>query len=247
MSRRKTNDEFKRELKEVHGDRFDLLSEYVNNCTKVKLKCNICGNVIEKMPSKLVTSSKEGCYICSKKNRYKTSDVLQKEIDSISPGEYTIVGKYIGSRKKIMVIRNDCNHTYDITPDNLLRGRGCPKCGIRQSHYMDIVERYLDDNNIHYVKEKTFEDCRFKRCLPFDYYIPSQNVCIEVDGEFHFNRKTKSFSLASSYEETKKRDAIKGSYCKRNKIKLIRLPFYLKDSFIDILDKELYVNTEITN
>jgi len=55
---------------------------------------------------------------------------------------------------------------------------------------MDIVEDYFERHNIAFEKEKRFDDCRNVRVLPFDYYIPDKNLCIEVDGEFHYPHAT---------------------------------------------------------
>lgn len=247
MSKKLTTDDFRLRLQAVHGDSFDILSEYVNNSTKIKLKCKKCGSIIMKIPSKMVTSSTEGCYVCSGKNRYKTTESLQAEVDGLYPSSFTILGEYKGSRTKLSVLRHKCGHIYDITPDNLLRGKGCPRCSIRQSHYMDIVERYFLSNNIKFEKEKRFQGCRNDRPLPFDYYIPDMNICIEVDGEFHFRENSIYTNKHASYERILKRDEIKTRFCLDNGIKLIRLPYYLESDFEKILDIELHVNTEITS
>lgn len=95
MSRRKTTEEFKEILSEKFGDQFEVLSEYVNNQTKVKMRCNHCGNIIYKRPGKMMSAENEGCYICSGKNHYKTKETLQKEVDEKYPNTYTIIGEYV--------------------------------------------------------------------------------------------------------------------------------------------------------
>lgn len=243
-----TTSEFKERLYNLYGDQFEVLSEYVNNVTKITLKCNHCGNVIQKAPVKMTGATREGCYICSKKNGHKTTDYFQKELNEKYPDTYIVLGEYVRARDPLLVQRKDCGHTYYASPDNLLRGKGCPKCSIKQSSYMDIVEEYLDNNNIEYVKEKRFDDCKNIRTLPFDYYLPRYNVCIEVDGEFHYsNSSVFKNSERGNYENVHKRDNIKTQYCKDNNIKLIRLPYYKKDIFSEILNTELHANTETTN
>lgn len=251
MSKRITTEEFKDRLYSLYGDRFTLLSEYTNNHTKVELICNTCGAHIFKRPCKMTNTTMEGCYVCAGKNSYKTKDALQHEADIKYPGRYLIIGEYVRARAPLRIMNNECGHEYNISPDNLLRGKGCPRCGMRQSSYMDIVEEYLSSNSIGYVKEKTFPGCRNIRSLPFDYYIPSLNICIEVDGEQHFERHTKSGKEIALNPQTKfskihQRDCIKTEYCKAAGIKLIRLPYYKVDEFSQILDSELHANTEIT-
>lgn len=247
--RKVTTSEFKERLETIYGDQFELLSEYVNNCTKVKLRCNKCGNIIYKRPAKMTGKEREGCYICSGKNHYKTKETLQKEVDKKYPKTYLILGDYVKAREPLLVKRIPCGHEYMISPDNLLRGKGCPKCGFRQSSFMDLTEEFLDSHSIYYIKEKIFDDCVNIRALPFDYYIPSSNTCIEVDGEFHYTKEDGGSSDVDSvkYKQCHKRDLIKTKYCKDNGINLIRLPFFEKDRFFEILEKELHVNTEITD
>ena len=48
---KKTTEQFIKEAKLIHGDEYDYsLVEYINNSTKVKIKCNSCGNIFEQRP-----------------------------------------------------------------------------------------------------------------------------------------------------------------------------------------------------
>lgn len=249
MSKRLSTSEFQERLDSIYGHgEFTVLDEYVTNNTKIRIKHNRCGSVILKAPVKMTGSSKEGCYVCSGKNHYKTKETLQAELDMRCPNEYTVVGEYVNSRTPLAVKRIKCGHIYNVSPDNVLRGKGCPRCSIRQSSYMNIVEEYLDNRGFHYEKEKTFDDCRSIRKLPFDYYIPSLGACIEVDGEFHYDLGHSAISDRKSamYKEVITRDEIKTRFCRNSGIRLIRLPYFEKDNFCRILDKELYDNTEVT-
>ena len=185
MSKKITTKEFQERLNNVFGNQFEVVSEYVANNVKIKIKCNKCGNVIEKVPVKMTGQDREGCYICSGRNHHKDKEVLQKEVDEKFQDTYLILGEYVKARQPLLVRNIKCGHDYMISPDNLLRGKGCPKCSLKQSSYMDMVEAYLEQNGIIYDKEKRFQGCKNIRCLPFDYYLPSLNCCIEVDGEFH--------------------------------------------------------------
>jgi len=112
---------------------------------------------------------------------------------------------------------------------------------------MDSVEKYLETHGVQYVKEKRFNDCKNIRPLPFDYYIPEKNICIEVDGEFHYPRNSLAINHESLYENVARRDNIKTEYCKDNNIKLIRIPYFEMPHFEEILNRELYADTEITH
>ena len=86
------------------------------------------------------------------------------------------------------------------------------------------IENILTGLNINFTKQKTFEDCKFKNKLKFDFYIPEKNICIEFDGEQHF-KPIRYFGGNKSFELQKIKDQIKNEYCNKNKIKLIRFRF----------------------
>ena len=229
---------------------FEVMSEYVNNCTKIKIKCNVCGNIFEKTPVKMTGVAHEGCYICSGKNKHKTTASFKKEVEDKYPDTYEIMGEYQNARKPLKVHRKTCGHTYMVSPDNLLRGKGCPHCTIRQSSYMNMTEKYLQENNLIYEKEKRFDDCKNIKTLPFDYYLKDYNCCIEVDGEFHYDKFYKTgVGWAKNKEGVHMRDEIKNQYCKNNNIVLIRLPYYTfkNGQYIEILNNKLQANTEISS
>jgi very-short-patch-repair endonuclease len=73
-------------------------------------------------------------------------------------------------------------------------------------------------------------NCRNKKPLPFDFYLPELNICIEYDGIQHY--KTWKGKQADLYivnlQKTKQHDLIKTNFCKDNGIRLIRIPYTIK-------------------
>lgn len=245
---RKSPEQFEKEFYAIHGDSMTLLEPYTGVANKIKIRCNKCGNIIYKRAGKLVLSQPEGCYICCGKNHFKTKETLQKEVDKLYPDRYTILGEYVKARQPLEVRNNKCGHTYFISPDNLLRGKGCAKCTIRQSSYMDLTEEILNKYHVKFEKEKRFEDCKDIRCLPFDYYLEDYNLCIEVDGEFHYLSVDSSFTTKyMNLPEVQRRDKIKTDYCRNNNIGLLRLPYFEKDNFERMIIDTLHINTEVIN
>ena len=101
-----------------------------------------------------------------------------------------------------------------------------------------IVEKYLQSNNIEYIKEKKFKDCRNKLSLPFDFYLENLNVCIEYDGQHHY-MPVSIHGGESGYERRLINDQIKNDYCKNNNIELIRIPYWDVKIINEILDKKI--------
>ena len=109
----------------------------------------------------------------------------------------------------------------------------CPKCSRLMSNIEYRTMKYLDDIGVEYIQQYKFEDCKDLHALPFDFYLPQYNLCIEVDGEGHFNAnfhkkhtndKNKQLKML---RKTQYHDKIKTQYCKDNNIGLLRLKYNL--------------------
>jgi very-short-patch-repair endonuclease len=114
------------------------------------------------------------------------------------------------------------------TPASHLKGCGCRKCNKNIGE--NAIRNFLTKNNIEFEEQKRFKDCKNIKPLPFDFYLPQYNLCIEFDGKQHFiptdfksnlteEEKLKSFELLQI------RDNIKTDYCKNNNINLLRIKY----------------------
>ena len=115
-------------------------------------------------------------------------------------------------------------------------GTRCPYCN--ESKGEKRINSFLLKNNINYLIQYRFEDCKFKYTLPFDFYLPKYNCCIEFDGGQHY-KIVDWFGGLDGFVDTKIRDTVKNIYCQQNNIKLIRIPYWDFDNIEDILIREL--------
>ena len=60
--------------------------------------------------------------------------------------------------------------------------------------------------------------------LPFDFYLPEQNTCIEFDGLQHF-KPIDWFGGVETFLYIQKNDRLKDEYCLNNSIKLLRIKY----------------------
>jgi hypothetical protein len=148
--------------------------------------------------------------------------------------EYPLDNEYINS-KSIMKIICHTHGEFTQEANSHIMGSGCPKCKASKGEIK--IRKWLDDNGYSYKEQKRFTDCRHKLPLPFDFYLPTYNTCIEFDGEHHF----KPYSFTNNRDDDYKyknflnillRDKIKNDYCLNKNITLIRIP-YTKLSAID--------------
>lgn len=101
------------------------------------------------------------------------------------------------------------------------RIKGCPLCEKTKSLGESRIERFLRINNVQFRTQERFLDCKDKMCLPFDFYLPQYNTCIEFQGEQHYKETSLMWS-----EQLIKHDKIKKEFCKKNNITLIEIPWY---------------------
>lgn len=190
----------------------------------------------------------KGVIYVAEKNHYKTKDTLQSEVDIRYPDTYIIVGDYVRARQPLEVLNKRCGHSYNISPDNLLRGKGCPLC--RQSSYEDYVDEYMKIHYPSFVKQKKYDDLRSEsgRLLMFDYYIPEYDLCIEIDGQFHYyNEYWKDRDdFLTTYYNVKANDKIKNEYCDNHNIPLLRIKYDRIKNIDLIIKNKINANSEIT-
>ena len=233
-----THEEFINRMNKINTD-IEIVGEYVNSQTKIKCKCKIDRYEWETTPNNLLNG--HGCPKCKSNKIKKTHKEFVNELKEINEN-IEILGEYKGNKTKIKCKCKIDGYEWEVKPSSLLSGHGCPKCN--ESKGEKRVTKYLDNKNIEYERQYKFNDCRSKDKLPFDFYIPSLNIAIEYDGEYHYmiitRGKNDTYERAfNRFVGTKVRDTIKTIYCKENNIKLIRIAYWDFDNIEEILEKEL--------
>lgn len=124
----------------------------------------------------------------------------------------------------------------------------CPKCTNRISGNELKVQDFLDKYNIKYLKEYKFKDCKYKKEMPFDFYLPKYNLCIEVQGEQHykptnFGGRNKKDSIKAFLLQREK-DKIKENFCKKHGIGLLKIPYLdiSSGNYKEIISYKLNIN-----
>lgn len=213
------------------GGEFEYISGYVNSKSKVKLKHLRCGRTIVKPFSAFydgITCS------CEKTNRdivdFKSNGDriqckadFQRYIDKYVTGEYVIIGKYVKSTKPILLKHVECGNLTEISPHNFKNGVRCDKC---KSYKGELkIRDLLLKKGVFFEEQVRFSDCRLKKPLVFDFFLPIHNILIEFDGEQHI-RPIERWGGEKAFQLQRKRDEIKNNYCKNNGITLIRIGYY---------------------
>ena len=146
---------------------------------------------------------------------------------------------YVNKNKKVTIIC-PTHGEFEQKPRIHLMNSGCTKCN--ESKGSIKIAKFLDKNNINYVKEYSFEKNKFLRSkgnsyLRFDFYLTDLNVTIEFDGLQHFV-PIKRWGGETGFKKRQKNDNIKDIFCDLNNIRLIRIK-YTDYNNIDKFLKEL--------
>lgn len=149
MAKKKTTEQFKKEVYDLEMDNYEVLGEYKGNKIKITMKHNKCGTIYDVKPNVFLTGSR--CPNCCKSKK-KTTESFREEVYNKYGDEYTVLGEYINSATKIEVIHNLCGRKYEINPSYLLKGG---RCRCLQKNYKMSHEDFL--NKMHLKKGHEYE------------------------------------------------------------------------------------------
>lgn len=230
---KKTNEDFLKEAKEVHGDNFLYIEEYKGSDTKIKMKCKKCGYEFMQDPYHHI-KRKQGCPKCSGNVKY-TQEQWIKEATKKHNGfyDYSLV-EYKNQNGLVKIICPKHGVFQQLAKHHLNYGN-CPMC-LETSGEMS-VRLFLERKNIEYIYQYKDDKCVYKGVLSFDFYLPKYNLVIEYQGIQHYVQKAFGKTI-EEFIEQQKRDQIKRDFCKKNGIREIEIS-YLQD--VNKILEEWYV------
>lgn len=224
----KNTEEFIKESKLIHKDRYDYSRvNYVNGKVPVELFCNVCKNWIFQAPK--FNCKGCGCPCCAGVN--KTTEHLNQQFKEVHGDKYDYsLVNYVNAKTKVSIICKK-HGVFKQSPNSHIWGNGCPKCNYSKGE--KLIDNFLINSNINFKTQYKFEDCRNKKPLSFDFAVYKNNeliFLIEYQGQQHyeqinFNVKEK-IKKDNTLEQIQYRDKIKKEYCKNKGIPLLVIPYY---------------------
>lgn len=198
-------------------------SEYTD--VKMKLKIDIGNNNIQEVFLENFIHGHD-CRINSyEKRNYNRLSVQEINLSILKDGNVWLnPQEYTNCMDRQLIIKCKCGNTFQTSYANYTRAgvNQCSICAKVKSKGEVLIENFLNKNNIEYIYQFRFEDCRDVKPLPFDFYLPIFNICIEYDGQGHYY----PIFTEESYLLTVKHDNIKNNYCISNNIPLLRIPYF---------------------
>ena len=195
-----------------------------------------------------IVNSHHACKYCSYEKcgeQKRIDENILKELCNEKHVEY--IGRDVKNHET--VVRYRCfKHPKHIQEMSLTHFRTsvvpCQYCGISEGE--SIIYDYLTKHNINFIHDHKFPDCYYIDLLKFDFYLPDYNKVIEYDGRQHFEPvKFWNGQDAEAYHKlVMLRDNIKNQYCKKNNIKMLRIPYTQFKNLEKILDDEIIESSE---
>ena len=246
-----------------NGD-FLLSSEYFGKKSKLQIFCHKHNGEYSISWDNFQTGRR--CGICGDKNRGRVKSINASNFGNNLLDKYPEIclewdfdKNYMGPEtyppKSTFCVYWICpkcgNSYYCKICGRTQEGQKCPLCPTRSSSSGEKeIQEWLLENNIEYLKQFSFDDCKYKKKLRFDFcvFINKIMFLIEYQGRQHyvpvdFFNKTNSDNRIKEFESNKERDGIKELYCKFKNIKLIIIPYWEKKNIRKILEKELNILT----
>lgn len=171
MGRRKTTEEFKKQLYAINPY-IDVLGDYVNNRVNILCKCKKHNITWMANPRSLLNGS--GCIQCGKEKihnalSFSHEDFIRKM--NITNPLIEILGEYYNNHTNILCRCKTCGYEFYATPHNLLDSlTSCKKCygTLLRTTESFIKEMALINKEIEilgeYVNSKTKIKCKCKKC-----------------------------------------------------------------------------------
>lgn len=123
---RKDTEYFKHEVRNLVGDEYEVIGEYVNTHTKIKFKHLTCGTEFEMTPHNFIAGQR--CPKCQHGSKRKTTEEFKQELFDKVGDEYTLEDEYITKDTKVNFRHKLCNRLWYQTPGEILSGYRCVYC-----------------------------------------------------------------------------------------------------------------------
>ena len=137
MVRKKTNNEFIKQVSDAVGDEYEFMEPYIDAMTKLKVIHHHCNHVYHVRPHDFISGGSR-CPNC-RTYKKKTHDDYVKQMYDKHGDEFIVMSKYRGSKSKVDILHKPCGKVSSKGAAGALSHKGCVYCSaLRRSghnHY----------------------------------------------------------------------------------------------------------------
>ena len=154
MGRKKTNEQFLKELEEINPN-VEPLEEYITDGTKIKCKCKVCEDTWYTTPDRLL-NKRAGCPKCAGNKKITNSEFLEN-LKKVNP-KIQVLSEYVNCKTKIKYVCSVCGEVSTSRPYRLLTGVDyCKKCAIKKSSKQFMLSEEEFKEKLKIVTEDSVE------------------------------------------------------------------------------------------
>lgn len=198
--------------------------------------CPICKQIFI-VASQHLRDKTDPISMCSHCSLRQYNDLSGQEF-----GRLFVVSRDWESKNKRIryVCKCECGSIVSVQENHLLDG-ATKSCGCLNSGGEEDVSSLLSAWGIGFIRQKQFDDCKYKGHLKFDFYLPQIHTVIEYQGIQHFE-PVKFFGGEDAFRIRQRRDRIKRDYCVAHDIRFAEIRY---DEDIEIALKKILSNEDI--
>lgn len=223
IKKTKSQSKFILECRIAHGDIYDYSkTKYTGVFDKITVICKKHGEFTQIAHDH---HRGQGCHMCAYINRAQSQMYDTKKFIKMSNKRHNFFYDYsktvyTGALNKVEII---CpvhgSFMQQASTHYGKMGAGCPQCGSGEANCISNEIDPMLGGNV--ISEQRFDDCRDKKQLPFDRFVPYLNMLLEYDGRQHFDKSSAWYTKSGV-----KRDKIKTEYAINNGYNFIRIAYY---------------------
>lgn len=237
--------------REIHGTQYDYkLTNFGKMHDVVLIECPTHGPFKRTMSDHIY--KKVGCPKCGfsrigNNTRFNTETFIEKSRELFgNMYDYSqVVYKNMHSK---VIVSCPVHGAWSILPtQHIYQSTGCPQCSSKESKPEMRITEWLERHKIKFEKQYRFPDCKHIYQLMFDFFIPSQHLLIEYDGQHHFEPAgyIPEPLRYKAFETIKLCDNIKTEFASIKGIKLLRIPYTDEHKIEQILSDNVDTNPKI--
>ena len=176
----------------------ELLSEYVNNTTKVLINFGC-----EHEPHWICPASYKAGNRCPKCSGRCPKQAEEEFLNLLRRNNHELLSEYINSTTKVLINFNCGHDPHWICPASYKIGVRCPNCKFSKGE--KVILDYLTENEFNVVSQHKIDGYNYK----YDIYIREYNLIVEVHGRQHyeevdfFDTRTLEEERMNDYEKEK--------------------------------------------
>lgn len=178
---RRSDDDFLKEAREIHGDKYTYSKLYVvNNISMVDVTCPKHGTFTQTASQHI--KDRQGCKKCFHEQRILKQDDVIERMKKVKP-EYDYSKVVYKKLNKVVEVICKAHGSFWIRPGNVINlQQGCPKCAASRPEKM--IMSVLDSYGIEYKYE--YPIWTTEGHFRYDFYIKEINIYIEYHGRHHY-------------------------------------------------------------